>query len=190
MYKKTATSYNMKKLNNILCVAAATGLILGLIVHVISVLGIYIEDKVPYIWILHIGVFIVFFPAILELRKNPVLKSPDFKTNKNPFKVYNLIFKNAPKPVMIISLFFVVYAMLNIFLYMKISEGGVPSIIDGEYVLYSHGEIIKELTEPEYFKYKANVLRGFSGHWMSFYGFAMGILWPPKKKENILKNIN
>ena len=184
MNKHKETSQNINKLNDILCIAAAIGLILGLIVHVISVLGIYIEDKVPYIWILHIGIFIVWVPAILKLRKQPVLKNPDFRTSLNPYKFFKTIFKNAPIPVMIVILIFFAYTNLNFFLFIKISGGGVPSIINGEYVLQSHGEIIKELTEPEYFKYKANLLRGFSGHWMLFYGFAMGVLWPPKKRKN------
>jgi len=166
-----------------LCIIAGIGFALGLIVHVISLAGIYIGDKVPYIWGLHVGIFVVWLPAILELRKNPDLKQPSFGTMTNPFKFFGTIFKDTPKPVMIISVVFFFYAMINFFLFMQAGGGGVPDIMDGKYVINNHGSIIRELTESEYFKMKANEIRGFSGHWMAFYGLAMGILWPKKETQ-------
>lgn len=164
-----------------LCYIAGLGLILGFIVHIVSLIGIYIGDKFPYIWALHIGVFIVWIPAILELRKNPEIKNPNFKTSINPFKFFRIIFKDTPRPVMIISIIFFFYASINFWLFTQASSGGVPEVIDGKYVINNHGSIIKELTESEYFKMKANDIRGFSGHWMAFYGLAVGILWPKKE---------
>ena len=174
---------NNKLMKKTLCFIAGLGLILGLLVHVISLLGIYIGDKVPFVWVLHLGIFIVWLPAILILKKNPDFQQPDFKTSLNPKKFYGSLFKDSPKPIMIISLFFFVYAMINFFLFIQAGQGGVPSIIDGKYVINNHGSIIKELTETEYFKMKANEIRGFSGHWMAFYGISMGILWPKKDKQ-------
>jgi hypothetical protein len=52
-----------------LCYLAGLGLVLGLIVHIFSLLGIYIGDKILFILTLHIGIFIVWIPAILELKK-------------------------------------------------------------------------------------------------------------------------
>lgn len=170
-------------MRKILCCLATLGLTLGLIVHIISLIGIYIEDKVPYIWVLHVGVFIVLFPAILELRKNQELLKANAKTKRNPLKFFKMMFKDAPAPFMYLFILFFIYSFINFFLFMDVGMNGVPSIIDGKYVINNHGSIIKELTEAEYFKMKANELRGFSGHWMLFYGVAMGVLWPPKKKE-------
>jgi len=161
-----------------LCYIAGLGLILGLIVHVISLFGIYIGDRIPFVWVLHVGIFIVWIPAILELKKNPEFQQPDFKTSMNPKKFYGAVFKDTPKPIMYLSIGFFIYAAINFILFMQASGGGVPDIMDGKYVINNHGSIIRELTEIEYFKLKANELRGFSGHWMAFYGFAMGILWP------------
>lgn len=65
---------------------------------------------------------------------------------------------------------------------MIFSEGGGPHIVDGKYVLQNHGNIIREITMEEYDAFQANELRGFSGHWMAFYAFAAGILYPKKYK--------
>jgi hypothetical protein len=61
---------------------------------------------------------------------------------------------------------------------------GSPDIIDGKYVLENHGTLIRELSEVEYFKLRANEIRGFSGHWMVFYSLSMGILWPKDRMSN------
>ncbi len=166
-----------------LCCLAGLGLVLGLIVHIISLLGIYIGDKTLFILILHIGIFIVWIPAILELKKNSEFQQPEFMTNINPKKLFGAIFKDTPKPVLYISIGFFIYATINFILFIQASGGGVPDFLDGKYVLNNRGSIIRELTESEYYRMKANELRGLSGHWMSFYGFAMGILWPKKINE-------
>lgn len=62
-------------------------------------------------------------------------------------------------------------------------QGGVPGIMDGKYVIHNRGSIVKELTETEYFKMKAHETLEFSGHWMTFYAVAMGILWPKANKQ-------
>lgn len=164
-----------------LCYIAGLGLIFGLIIHIISLFGIYIGDKIPFIWALHIGVLIVWLSAIWELRKNPALKSQNFGTITSPLKFFGIIFKDIPKPVMILSVVFFVYATINSFLFIQ-TVGGMPDIVDGKYVILDHGTIISDLSETEYFKMKANEIRGFSGHWIGFYGLAMGILWPKMDK--------
>lgn len=55
--------------------------------------------------------------------------------------------------------------------------------MDGKYVIHNRGSIVKELTETEYFKMKAHETLEFSGHWMTFYAVAMGILWPKANKQ-------
>ncbi|MBR8536025.1 hypothetical protein KDU71_10685 [Carboxylicivirga sediminis] len=164
---------------------AALGLVLGLIVHVISLLGIYIGDTVPYVWALHAGVFVVWLPAILTLKKHPELQQKGFKPNMTPKQFYGILFKSTPPAVVAISAFFFVYMAINFILFMQASMAGTPDIIDGKYVLHNHGEIIRELTEAEYFKMEANTIRGFSGHWMAFYAVAMCILWPGKESEGV-----
>jgi len=168
----------MKK---IFCFIAGLGLILGLIVHIVSLSGIYIGNKIPFVLSLNIAILIVWIPAMLELTKDPELKQLRLQGNKNPLEFLRIIFKNTPKPMVIMILVFFIYMGINFFLFLNFSGGGVPEIMNGKYVIQNHGSIIKELSEIEYLKMQANEIRGFSGHWMAFYSIAMGILWPSKE---------
>ncbi len=47
-------------------------------------------------------------------------------------------------------------------------ELGQPFLENGQFLLKSHGKIIRALTEAEYFKMKAYELRLFTGHWIIF----------------------
>jgi len=166
---------------------ALTGLIAGLIVHISAILGIDVSAQFPFVWILHLGIFIVWIPSIIKLI---ILQTstPGFRENKNKFKMYKLIFDNASKPLLIVAAFFFVYAFINFFLFSSYSDGGGPSIIDGQYVLQNHGNIIKNLTFEEYQRYQANELRGFSGHWMAFYSLAFALLFPKNAQSENKKN--
>ncbi len=167
-------------MNKALCIIAGIGFTLAVIVHLISLSGIYIGDQFPFVWALHLGIFVVWFPTILMLRNNQKYSQKARKYGDSLRMIFNAIFKDMPKPVMFIALFCFVYASLNFFLFMNTGQGGNPSFIDGKYVLNNHGAIIKELTQTEYLELKANEIRGFSGHWMLFYCVAMGVLWPKK----------
>jgi len=162
---------------------AAAGLILSIVVHLLSLFGIDVSGPVPFVWMLHLGIFVVWFPAILELRKNQEIKEIKAKSGINPIKFYSTIFKGIPKPLMYFMIFILVYATLNFFFFMKFSGGGGPGIQNGKYVIENHGTILKEITESQYFSMKANEIRGFSGVWMVFYSFALGILWPKTQTE-------
>lgn len=59
-----------------------------------------------------------------------------------------------------------------------VHRGGSIGIRDGQYILHSHGKLIRTITEQEYHLAQANEARGFSGHWIAFYGIAM-VIWYP-----------
>jgi len=44
--------------------------------------------------------------------------------------------------------------------------------------------LLATLTEKEFHHYKANETRGFSGHWIAFYGIAMAVLFPFQKASS------
>jgi hypothetical protein len=159
---------------------AATGWTLGLIVHLTALIGDYdLSRPIPFIWVLHIGIFVVWLPTIWELRKNQELK--DFKTRLNPVTFFKAMFKNTPTWLATIGIVGSIYAIINFKLFMA-SQPGVPDFRDGQYILHSHGQLIKTLTEQEYYHYLANQTRGFSGHWIAFYGIAAAVLFPFNKK--------
>lgn len=151
---------------------------LSLLVHFISLTGYYIGGALPFIWLLHIGIFIVWIPAILQLRKKPELKN-----KRGPIKQFQIALQNAPGFFRMAIAFFFFYTAINFYLFMIASGGGGPHIEDGKYILQNHGDVIRELTKIEYFSLKANELRGFSGHWLLFYSFAAGVFWPKKTEK-------
>jgi hypothetical protein len=161
---------------------AVCGWTLGLAAHLLSLAGIDVADKFPLIWLLHVGVFIVWIPIILYLRKNEELKS--FQMQRTIGKLYRsgfykIIFKDAPFWMKIVAVGGLFYAFINFGLFMFSQQGvGTAGIRNGQFVLEIHGHFIKNLTEREYRFYRSNVLRGFSGHWIAFYGLAMAILYP------------
>ena len=167
-------------MKNFLFYFAATGWTLGLIVHLLSIADFDVTEKVPIVWGLHIGIFAVWIPAVLNLRSNEELKSyrqTNMRNRMNPIGFYKIIFRQTPTWLIIIAMGSFVYAFINFMLFMG-SQSGVADIKEGQYILQNHGLIIKTLTEQEYHHFKANEVRGFSGHWLAFYGIAAAILFP------------
>ena len=164
---------------------AATGWTLGLIVHILSLADYDVEDKVPFVWILHLGIFVVWLPTILNLRKNEefiAYRKSKMMNRMNPFGFLKIIFKQTPIWLRIIAIGGFLYAGINFMLFIT-SQHGTPGIQDGQYILHNHGYVIKTLTEQEYHHYKANIVRGFSGHWLVFYGLAAAVLYPFNKQK-------
>jgi len=124
-----------------------TGLFASVLVHLLTFLGISAAEYVPWVWVLHLGIFVAIIPLI-GMRDELTAAPPWART------------------VVAIA---AVYAVVNFLLFLLLVRGGSPGVVDGKYVLSSHGHVIRELSEQEYHRQQACVLRGFSGHWMIFY---------------------
>lgn len=160
--------------------AAIVGWALGLLVHLLAIFEINAAEISPYAWLLHAGIFIVWVPAILIQRKEKALQPlQDAAITKgfSPVAKFKVHFKNTPRWLIIIAFAGLYYAFFNFFLFMY-NQGYTPDIKNGQYILHSHGQLIQTITRQEYNHYKANALRGFSGHWIAFYGMAMAMLYP------------
>lgn len=165
---------------------AVVGWTVGLVVHLLAVADVDVTAKVPFVWGLHIGVFVVWLPAILILKNSKAAQ--DFQktgtlNTMNPGAILKMMFHNTPAWLTVIAIGGFFYATINIMLFMA-SQPGVPDIQNGQYILHNHGQLIKKLTEQEYHHYRANELRGFSGHWLAFYGMAAAILFPFGKRKD------
>jgi hypothetical protein len=145
-------------MNRFLGFAALTGLVLSAIAHVCALAGIDVAERVPSVWLLHIGTFLVFFPFVFSSRK--VLgKRPSLADMR----------ALVPGRVYAVGLVIFIYAIINFMLFAAATQGGNPVIEAGQYVLKNHGRLVRELSFAEYEALKANELRGFSGHWLFFY---------------------
>lgn len=165
---------------------AVTGWTLALLVHILSIFDVDVQGKAPYVWLLHIGIFVVYVPAILSLRKNTRFKTFESSGTPNrigPFGLFKALFERAPSWMVVIVVAGLFYAFVN-FLVSMGSLPGTPAVKDGQYYLHNHGHWMRNITEREYRHYKAATVRGFSGHWIAFYGLAAAMLYPFKTPDS------
>ncbi len=163
---------------------AVIGWALGLTVHLLSLADFDTTAKYPFIWLLHAGIFIVWFPAVYNLSKSEELKTfRQSATLTNSLGFYKIVFRHTPRWLIIIAAAGFVYTIVNFMLFM-VTQHGSPDMKDGHYILQDHGKLIKILTEHEYHHYRANEVRAFSGHWLAFYGMAAALLFPYTKRED------
>lgn len=159
---------------------AAIGWSLSLVVHLLALAGVDASETVSATWLLHIGIFAVWIPAILTLRSRS-----DGQSAMRKYGIFGLL-TTAPFWLRAVAALGLAYAVLNFLLFMG-GQPGSPTAANGVYSLQNHGTIVKVLTESEYYRYKANEVRGFSGHWMAFYGFAAAVLYPFNINKNTVQ---
>jgi len=153
----------------ILVVLAAFGLTMSFLVHGSTFFGSNILNTFPLVGFLHIGAIIVLLPTFYVYR--------EVFTGERRSDFWQLATINVPKLLRYFCLIFTAYAFFNFFFTIFIlNEGGGPSEINGQKVLHSHGNIIRNLTDEEYDLHKAYSKRTFSGHWMVFYCLAFTAL--------------
>lgn len=145
-------------MNRFLGLAALTGFVLAAVAHVFALAGVNVAEHVPFVWLLHIGTFVVFVPYVFSSRKI-------LGTRPSLAAIRALV----PGWVFAVGLVLFIYAMVNFALFIAATQGGNPAIEAGQYVLKNHGRLIRELSFAEYEALRANELRGFSGHWLFFY---------------------
>jgi len=171
----------MEKLRKAAFILACICLVLAALVHVLSIMEIDLQEEFPFVLLLHLLVFVCFVPGFISLFELQQAQSPSTSGRRRlTLPLLKQFFAGTPWWMFIIFALFLVYALVNFQLFAMESEGGGPGFIDGVYVLHNHGQIIREISQEEYHLFRANELRGFSGHWMAFFSFSMLLLWPRK----------
>ena len=153
----------------------------SLIAHLTSISDFDLIEKFPFVWFLHIGIFIVAISAIFIVRQLPEMQNQQIRSN--PLKVLKTLTQETPYWLIAIAVAGFIYAGINFSLFAS-SQIGSPEIKDGQFILQNHGQFIKTITEREYHHSQANIVRGFSGHWLAFYGIGLALLYPFKKRQN------
>jgi hypothetical protein len=149
----------------ILCFLAFIGLVLSAAAHFSTFFRIDPQQSFPYIWLLHIGIFVVFIPAAAVQGMLPRNSSGKLQ----PFAF-------APKWMQVLTIGAFIYMFVNFITFAIMMPSGSPYKENGQYVLREHGKLLRPITEQEYHRYRAYEVRGFSGHWMGFYAMAMTML--------------
>jgi hypothetical protein len=148
------------------CWVAAAVLIVSLVVHVSTFVGIDPMAKWPGVMAIHFAIFPPFFAALWYAQR---IGGKDHRS-------HDRVANSAPRWLRILAAVCFAYALVNFGVFMVLNEGGSPHERNGKYVLQSHGRVLRELSEAEYHRHQAHVVRGFSGHWMLFSSAALMIL--------------
>jgi hypothetical protein len=130
-------------------------------------------------WPLHVGAMIVFGAMVITLAAKQKGARPLHKPGESYFAWWSSsqsasrtymaqIIKSVSMTIRILCAAVFIYTLVNFALFIKYSEGGGPFTENGKYYLKSHGHIIRELSEQEFYRFRSYELRGFSGHWILF----------------------
>jgi hypothetical protein len=152
-----------------LLLLSVLGLVLSALVHFSTFLGVDPQEAVPPVWLLHVGVFVVFVPAFFVSAQGP----PDLGQKPS----LNRLFAHAPAWMRLLVRVAFVYAILNFaaFFVTVAAAPGRPVVTGpGTYALRGkRGAAVRPITAAEYHACRARAVRGFSGHWMLFYAASM-----------------
>jgi hypothetical protein len=130
---------------------ALLGWTASVIVHILSIAGEDLLTTYPVVMALHVGVFIVWLPTVWYLKNDADYKQfqeARILKRSNPIAAFKVLLKKAPMFLKVIAIAGLLYAPVNFM---------IP--------------FIEPIDEP-------NSTRMFSGHWMAFYGIALGALYP------------
>jgi hypothetical protein len=153
---------------------AVIGFILSLFVHLSTYLGITMA--LDYVWPLHAGIFIVFFPALILMNRS----DPDNR------KLFAFGMGKSPFWFKLMCLIFLIYGVFCfVFIQGWRMDGGSPSLIYGKYLLTEHGKTLRELTEAEFWHFKIIEARAWSGPWMAIYLVLTSILYTQVREANV-----
>ena len=126
---------------------AACGLALSLLVHVLSFFGIQFGGNTLFFG-LHVGIFPLWIPVVLISRK--------MSGGARRMDMWKIMLSGCPPWMKYMTYGFFIYAFVNFAIFMLLVSTHPP---------------VKGVTEPP-----AEVLHGFSGHWMAFYSAGLAIL--------------
>lgn len=142
---------------------SALGLFLSLIAHVSALAGIDLQLG-NAVFVLHGGIFVVWFPAVLLAMRLGRGKTTAWGFG---FSSWKQVLAGCPPWMTYLLLGLFAYVFLNFFIFMR----DVPT-------QPSQGQ---SPASPE-------VIRGFSGHWLVFYYAAFAIAYSAFKKPELLGN--
>ena len=146
-------------MNRLLGWIAFTGFFLALLVHIATTTGVDVYSRLPSVWLLHLGAILVF--GLFALFGRKVFRSC--------LQLDEMMYHLQVWVVLVFAVVFV-YALLNVFLCLPFTgNGATADLVDGQYVLRSHGRVLAQLKEPEYHVHRAYELRFFSGVWLVLY---------------------
>ncbi|WP_448362705.1 hypothetical protein [Flavobacterium sp.] len=152
----------------------------------LTLFKINLVEIFPFLFILFIGVFVVFIPSVLYAKNNE--KIMEYKYDNNTLLSSNSVplipfFENTPNWILgILGLSF----LTAIICFSKsLNLEGTAEIINGKFFLTNRGTLIREIAKSEYENIKLQNIRGFFGMAMLFYSIPILVYKKLIEWENI-----
>jgi hypothetical protein len=158
---------------------AALGLLISIAANVSTFFGVEPMHRWPYLWLLHLGIFVVFIPAgSVQIQHG----------NKKPFR-WRDVFGGLPAWMRWMLVSMIIYAPVNALAFAIVCGSGGPSKEpDGTYAMTSHGRILRMLTADEYHRASGYEFRFMSSWWIMFYSISVALLLSALKRQKALAN--
>jgi hypothetical protein len=154
---------------------------LTLLIHILTIAGIDVSSRFPYVWAMHAAVMVYFASSVLLLIR------AGYPTRR---LTLDILEDNLPAWVLLADGLFFAYMFINVLLCVSVTKGWNADVVNGQYLLMSHARVLAHLTEREYHLQKAYELRMFSGFWLCFWTLSAGyfLFWKhvPVRSSNRL----
>ena len=154
-------------MRKVMALAAVSGLGAAICTFLASFFGLTMDKLGSKAILLHLGIFALAIPLVFVER---------WSTGANPFRGKP---RWALRGMQSLFLLFVVV----FFVFLTLSHVASPDIINGDYVLNSHAEIVGHISERDYRFLKGWELRLFASGWMFGYFAMMIYWWFPRRDE-------
>jgi hypothetical protein len=158
---------------------AALGWGTAVLVHGLALADVDVASFAPYIWLLHVGIFVVWIPAVFKMRQLKEWQKE--RAEAGEYTSSFEVFKHAPRWLTVVAFAGMAYTFLNFLAFSTSAKSTGEE--NGHYYTHTRGKDHRPISAQEYHHWRANDLRAFSGHWIAFYGMALAILYPFKKPE-------
>jgi len=160
---------------------AALGLLISITANVSTYFGVEPMQRWPYIWLLHLGVFVVFIPA---------LTVQNHRGKERPFR-WRDVFSGVPAWIRWMLVGLIIYAPVSALPFVIFFGGGGPSKEpDGTYAMTSHGRILRTLTVDEYHRAIGYEFRCMSCWWIIFYSISLAMLVSAMDRHKALVSLH
>lgn len=131
---------------------------LSCMIHLLSFFRVDLPDYFPFLWTLHVGIFLFFLPMAF------------FSYGKG---AYNSFWEHIkiliPGFWQLAIILLIIYVPCTFGFFMYRSGFSRPREVDGEYFLIRNRMVIKQLSPIEYEYQKCLITRAFSSAWLVFY---------------------
>ncbi len=153
--------------------ATILGWSLSALVFILSVAKINIQEKIPFVWILFFGAFIVFIPAIFYAKNSN--KIQEYSYDNNTFGNVPLMpfFEKSKSWIITVLITSFICAVVSFSSMNNLQNGSVENI-NGKYFIYERDNDEKrEISKSEFDNFETSNLKFFFGGLLIFYSIPM-----------------